>query len=59
MEQALGNLSDGGGGIGNVMENLLIDPLYLFDHSIFDHANLRIDRIDTTAAPPALHCTHL
>jgi ATP-dependent Clp protease ATP-binding subunit ClpA len=58
-KQALNNLANGGRGIGNVVESLLIDPLsrYLFDHEIFDHAAVRIDRIDVSAIPPALECT--
>lgn len=58
-EQALSNLQNGGRGIGNVVENLLINPLsrYLFDNEIFDNASVTIDKIDTTAAPPSLECT--
>jgi ATP-dependent Clp protease ATP-binding subunit ClpA len=58
-EQALSNLQNGGRGIGNVVENLLINPLsrYLFDNEIFDNASVTIDNIDTTAAPPSLECT--
>lgn len=49
-EQALGNLANGGRGIGNVVENLLINPLsrYLFDNEIFDNATVRINNIDVT-----------
>lgn len=58
-EQALSNLQNGGRGIGNVVENLLINPLsrYLFDNEIFDNASVTIDKIDTTVAPPSLECT--
>ena len=58
-EQALSNLANGGRGIGNVVENLLINPLsrYLFDNEIFADTNIRIDNIDITAAPPSLICT--
>jgi len=58
-EQALGNLQNGGRGIGNVVEDFLINPLsrYLFDHEIFDHAAVTIDHIDVAALPPALECT--
>ena len=58
-EQALNNLQNGGRGIGNVVENLLINPLsrYLFDNEIFDNANVTIDNIDVTATPPSLECT--
>jgi len=57
-EQALGNLQNGGRGIGNVVENLLINPLarYLFDHEIFENAAITIENIDNDANPPALEC---
>ncbi len=57
-EEALNNLANGGRGIGNVVENLLINPLsrYLFDHEIFGNAELRIQQIDVTSMPPTLHC---
>lgn len=60
VKQALGNLTNGGRGIGNVVENLLINPLsrYLFDNEIFDNESksIRIKTIDTTANPPSLVC---
>ena len=58
-KQALGNLQNGGRGIGNVVENYLINPLsrYLFDHEIFGDAVVTIDNIDVTAFPPVLYCT--
>ena len=58
-KQALGNLQNGGRGIGNVVENYLINPLsrYLFDHEIFGDAVVTIDNIDVTAFPPVLDCT--
>lgn len=57
-ENALNNLQNGGRGIGNVVENLLINPLsrYLFDNEIFGNATVTIDNIDITATPPALKC---
>ena len=58
-KQALGNLQNGGRGIGNVVANYLINPLsrYLFDHEIFGDAVVTIDNIDVTAFPPVLDCT--
>ncbi len=43
-QQAMANLSNGGRGIGNVVENLLINPLsrWLFDNSVFDDADVTI-----------------
>ncbi len=57
--QALGNLQNGGRGVGNVVENYLINPLsrYLFDNEIFGDAAVVIDHIDVTAFPPVLECT--
>ncbi len=59
IEQALNNLQNGGRGIGNVVENLLINPLsrYLFDNEIFDNASVTIDNIDIAATPSSLECT--
>ena len=56
--EALGNLQNGGRGIGNVVENLLINPLsaYTFDHEIFENCTLSIDRI-IPGTPPTLECT--
>ena len=58
-EEANNNLANGGRGIGNVVENLLINPLsrYLFDNEIFENAEVMIDEIDTDSNPPALICT--
>ena len=57
-EEANNNLANGGRGIGNVVENLLINPLsrYLFDNEVFENAAVIIDEIDTAANPPALIC---
>lgn len=57
--EALNDLSNGGRGIGNVVENLLINPLsrYLFDNEIFENAEIVIDEIDTECNPPSLKCT--
>ena len=58
-EKALANLSNGGRGIGNIVENFLINPLarYLFDHEIFGDATLKIDEIQVDALPPELKCS--
>ncbi len=57
-ERSIDNLENGGRGIGNVVENLLINPLsrYLFDNGIFDHAAIRVDNIDVTVDPVSLVC---
>lgn len=53
---ALGNLNNGGRGIGNIVESLLINPLarFLFDNDTFENAEVRIENIDTTVAPAVL-----
>lgn len=58
-EETNNNLANGGRGIGNVVENLLINPLsrYLFDNEIFENAEVTIDEIDIASNPPALICT--
>ena len=47
MENALGNLGNGGRGIGNIVENMLIDPLsrYIFDENVQDGESLEIEEI--------------
>ncbi|MGN1338854.1 MAG: AAA family ATPase [Oscillospiraceae bacterium] len=57
-EKALGNLSNGGRGIGNIVENLLINPLsrYLFDNGIFSDAALEITAIQPELMPPEINC---
>ncbi len=58
LEHVLGNLENGGRGIGNIVGALLIDPLsrFLFDNGIFSDARLEITEIDAQAAPPCLEC---
>ncbi len=60
MEKTLDNLGNGGRGIGNIMESLLINPLsrYLFDEEINGNVNLSINDIDAENAPYALSCTY-
>ena len=58
-EKMLGNLGNGGRGIGNIVESLLINPLsrYLFDEEIKSDVRLVINDIDADNAPFALMCT--
>lgn len=55
---AAANLANGGRGIGNIVESMLIDPLsrYMFDNKIFDNATIKIRQIDTTVLPTSLIC---
>lgn len=47
LEHAFGNLENGGRGIGNIVENYLIDPLarYMFDKKVADGSDIIINRI--------------
>lgn len=56
---ALADLSNGGRGIGNQVEALLINPLsrWLFDQGVIAHADVTIEAFDTTARPPVVRCT--
>ena len=58
-DKALDNLANGGRGIGNIVESLLINPLsrYLFDHDIKNSCRVHIDDIDAENMPYALTCT--
>ena len=55
---ALADLSNGGRGIGNQVESLLVNPLsrWLFDHEVLQDAALTIRTFDTAANPPAIDC---
>ena len=56
---AIGNLENGGRGIGNIVESLLINPLsrFMFDNEIFQNRTIRIDDIMTETMPYSLTCT--
>ena len=58
-DKMMGNLGNGGRGIGNIVESLLINPLsrYLFDEEIKSDVRLTIDDIDADIAPFAISCT--
>lgn len=55
----LGNLSNGGRGIGNIVENLLINPLsrYLFDNKIYENTVVSIDKINADEMPVTISCS--
>ncbi len=59
LNSATANLANGGRGIGNIVESMLIDPLsrYLFDNKIFNDATINIERIDTKELPTSLICS--
>ena len=57
-EHAIANLENGGRGIGNIVESLLINPLsrFLFDNEIFQNRRISIDDIDDENMPYSLKC---
>ena len=57
--KAVANLDNGGRGIGNIVESLLINPLsrYLFDNEIFEDRTVVIEDIDAEIQPYSLNCT--
>ena len=57
-EAATFDLSNGGRGIGNQVESLLVNPLsrWMFDNGVTEEAELVIEGFDTTANPPTLRC---
>ena len=56
--KAISNLSNGGRGIGNIVESLLINPLsrFMFDNEVKGEETLTITSIDAENMPYALSC---
>ena len=56
--KALGNLGNGGRGIGNIIESLLINPLarYMFDEEIKSNVRITLNDIDAENMPYAISC---
>lgn len=59
LEKAVNNLGNGGRGIGNIVESLLINPLarYMFDEGVKNNESIVIENIDAENMPYALTCT--
>ncbi len=57
-EAATFDLSNGGRGIGNQVESLVINPLsrWLFDHEITENAKIVIEAFETAGNPPSIRC---
>ena len=57
-DAALADLSNGGRGIGNQVESLLINPLarWLFDQAVTGGAQVLVEACLTQANPPELRC---
>lgn len=55
---ALADLSNGGRGVGNQVEALLINPLsrWLFDNAVIGNADVTIEHFDVGAKPPCVRC---
>ena len=60
VSRALDNLGNGGRGIGNIVESLLINPLarFLFDEDIKGNARVTIKNIDAEHMPCTLSCVY-
>ena len=58
-EHAIANLENGGRGIGNIVESLLINPLsrYLFDNELFENRTICIEDIKVDSMPYSLVCS--
>ncbi len=55
---ALADLSNGGRGVGNQVEALLINPLsrWLFDNEVVENADVTIEHFDVQMQPPCVIC---
>ena len=55
---AIKNLGNGGRGIGNIVESMLINPLsrYIFDNELFTDCKIEIIRINENDKPCSLEC---
>ena len=58
-DAALGNLENGGRGMGNIVESLFINPLsrYMFDNEIFGDKEIVIEQINAEKMPYSLVCS--
>lgn len=58
-KKSLENLSNGGRGIGNIVENLFINPLsrYFFDNEIYENESVTIDEIEADNIPVTIKCS--
>jgi len=59
LENSLANLDNGGRGIGNIVENLFINPFsrWLFDNGIFENATVSVDSVNADELPVTVCCT--
>jgi ATP-dependent Clp protease ATP-binding subunit ClpA len=59
LSKAIDNLDNGGRGIGNIVESLLVNPLsrHMFDNEIFSDKHILISGIDTSERITKLICS--
>lgn len=57
-DAALRDLSNGGRGVGNQVESLLINPLsrWLFDNEVIQDARIVLESFDVDSNPPCVRC---
>lgn len=58
-QKSLGNLDNGGRGIGNIVESLLVNPLsrYMFDSGKLKNCRIRVENIQADHMPYMLTCS--
>lgn len=59
LNAAIGNLDNGGRGIGNIVESMFINPLsrYMFDHELFSDCEIVVESIVNENMTYSLKCT--
>lgn len=59
LNAAIGNLDNGGRGIGNIVESMFINPLsrYMFDHELFSDCKIVVESIVNENMTYSLKCT--
>ena len=59
LNAAIGNLDNGGRGIGNIVESMFINPLsrYMFDHELFSDCEIVVESIVNENMTHSLKCT--
>lgn len=58
LNAAIGNLDNGGRGIGNIVESMFVNPLsrYMFDHELFSDCDITVDSIVNENMTYSLKC---
>lgn len=59
LNMAVGNLDNGGRGIGNIVESMFINPLsrYMFDNELFSNCKIKVESIVNENMTYSLKCT--